>query len=532
MPKTTNARSVGVIGLGPAGLAAVKELKNAGCFGVVMGFDRCSRVGGRWSLDSEAYDAGIWKELCTNTTRRHMEFSDFPWDPEDAYDGHEQAYGRIYPHCTEVRSYLEGYAANFDLHPHLRLGTEVTSIERKNNNNTGSGWIITTVSSQMGDAKTTTVYDFDAIVVCPGPQAAPHHPLDSKFENFTGEVLHSKSFRSENDYKDKRVLVIGGNISGSEIASVLAENPTAERCQTVVHSVRTMPFHIQKFTKSGQTSMCDEFFIRGTAWLDRIMPNAIGAKGIKAFILQHWPEQCDGVAEDVRDCGIALTTNYVDQVKEGVFHLKPDVARAEGKSVTFVDGTTEEFDAVICATGYDYDVSFLPESVRQKVQVANPNNGKKVMHLYKHTLVPNEELVDSLAFCGLLSSVGPYFPLSEMQARYIAAVWSGKIPRPGISALEQNAEAATKKRLDTSSKLNQHETSTAVNEAIGDELGVTPTLATAFCEPNKHLVKPLYACFYRTNPNAPDGDAVVATRCRERFDRLVATSPEHGGPGK
>lgn len=58
--------TVCVIGLGPSGLATVKELKEAGM--EVQGFDRFSHVGGRWALDSSK-DDGVWKELCLNATR-------------------------------------------------------------------------------------------------------------------------------------------------------------------------------------------------------------------------------------------------------------------------------------------------------------------------------------------------------------------------------------------------------------------------------------------------------------------------------
>lgn len=525
-------RSVGVIGLGPAGLTTVKELKNAGFFGVVTGFDRCSRVGGRWSLDTNTHNAGIWKELCANTTRRHMEFSDFPWDAEDGYDGHEQAYEGIYPHCTEARSYLEGYARKFDLYPNLQLETEVKSIEKVE-----TGWRITTTSSKNAGANSkTTCHKFDAIVVCNGPQAKAFHPLESKFQDFTGKVVHSKYFRSEKDYKDQRVLVIGGNVSGSEIVSVLAEDATTTSCQKVVHSIRKMPYHIQKFTKDTHTSMYDNIYIRIAVWLDRILPDPVVAKGLQMIILQHWPEQCTsdatmpncsvGVSMDVRKCGATVTKNYVDQVKKGQFLVKPEVATVEGKRIIFVDGTTDEFDVIICATGYDFDVSFLPESIQEQVRILDPSTGKKVLALYKNTLVPNADLVNSLAFCGLINSLGPYFPQAEMQARYIAAIWSGKIPCPSLSALGRNAEAATKKRLDTSSILNLYETSTIVNEALGDELGVTPSFAKALLSPRKYLLGPVYSCFYRTNEKAPDGDEEVAKKCRERFDHLIASSPE------
>ena len=538
----TRKRSVGVIGLGPAGLATVKELKHSGCFGVVTGFDRCCRVGGRWSLDSDTHDAGIWKELCANTTRRHMEFSDFSWDAQDGYQGHDQAYAGIYPHCTEARAYLEAYARKFDLYPNLHLETEVKSIEKVE-----SGWRVTTRSSKDRGSKTNTItnananansntcHHFDAIVVCNGPQAKAYHPLKPKFRDFAGKVLHSQNFRSEKDYKDQKVLVIGGNVSGSEIASVLAEGETATRCQTVVHSVRKMPYHIQKFTKNNNTSMDDNLYIRIAVWLDRILPDSLVAKGLQFAILFHWPEQCTtvampncsvGVSPDIRKCGATVTKNYVDLVKKKRFDVKPEVAAVEGKRIVFADGSMDTFDVIICATGYDFDVSFLPESVQEKIRIVHPSTGKKVMNLYKKTLVPDPDLVNNLAFCGLINSLGPYFPQAEMQARYIAAIWSGKIPCPSPSVLQNNADASTKKPLDSSSILNNFDTAAVINEEIGDELGVTPSVAKAFWSPKKYLLGPIYASFYRTDEKAPGGDEIVAKVCQKRFDRLIASSPQ------
>ena len=527
---TASKRSVGVIGLGPAGLATVKELKNAGCFGTIVGFDRCSRVGGRWSLDAETHDAGIWKELCANTTRRHMEFSDFPWNASDEYEGHDQAYAGIYPHCTETRAYLEAYARKFNLYPHLQLQTEVQSIEK-----TDAGWKVTTASStKPKPSNTTTVHEFDAIVICNGPQAKAYHPLESKFKNFDGTVLHSQKFRSEKDYKDQRILVIGGNVSGSEIATVLAEGAVATSCQKVVHSVRKMPYHMKKFT-NGSKTYDDTLFIRLAVWLDRILPDSVVAKGLQLMILLFWPEQCTtampncavGVNPDITKCGATITKNYVEQVKKGHFDVKPQVVGVDGKQITFADGTSETIDVIICATGYDFDLSFLPESVLKHIRVVHPGTGKKIMNLYKSTLAPNPDLVDKLAFCGLVNSLGPYFPQAEMQARYVAALWSGTIECPSPQALQTNATATTNKHLDTSSILNQYDTSTIVNEDIGDELGITPSLLQAFWSPKKYLLGPVYACFYRTDVRGTGKDQEqVVQLSRKRFDQLIATSPQ------
>jgi len=524
-------KTVCVIGLGPSGLVAVKELKNAGFD--VLGFDRCSSIGGRWSLDQD-HKMGVWKELCANVSRSHMEYSDFPWDAEDEYDGHEKAYGNIFPHCTEIKAYMEAYAKNFDLHKNMQLETEVKSIEYNNNGNddgvdsssssSSIGWKVVTTSK---DGKNTT-HGFDAIVVCNSAQNKAYHPLESKLKEFTGEVIHSKYFMSEKDYKSKRVLVIGGSVSGNEIISILAENG---ECENVTHSVRKMPYQVQKFTKSDNTSFDDKVFIRASVWATKIVPDSIAAKGLKMKVLENWPEQCTldvegcsvGVTPDVRKCGLTISKSYVDDVQNGLFQVKQEVASVNGKMVTFADKTKEEFDVIICATGYELDMSFLPESVQAKIQVSHPVSGKKVLTLYKNTLVPE---LDTLAFCGVVNSVGPYFPLAEMQARYISAIWSAKIPRPSVSALQSGADAATEKRLDDSSVLNQFEVATVINEYLGDELGVTPSYAAAMWEPKKYLLGPVYSCFYRINGKAPDGDEAVAEMCRKRFEKLIASSSQ------
>jgi cation diffusion facilitator CzcD-associated flavoprotein CzcO len=102
---TTNTeklpKNVAVIGLGSAGLGAVKELKEAGIS--VTGFDPLSKIGGRWANDPNNNCAGgIYQELHLNTTRRATEYSDFPWDREDyiGRDDVKEDYLKAFPHYT------------------------------------------------------------------------------------------------------------------------------------------------------------------------------------------------------------------------------------------------------------------------------------------------------------------------------------------------------------------------------------------------------------------------------------------------
>src|ERR1700682_2913804 len=55
-----------------------------------------------------------------------------------------------------------------------------------------------------------------------------------------------------------------------------------------------------------------------------------------------------------------INSELLYYVKHGRIQARPDIARFEGKTVHFVDGRSEEFDLIVCATGYHVSFLFLP----------------------------------------------------------------------------------------------------------------------------------------------------------------------------
>jgi hypothetical protein len=55
-----------------------------------------------------------------------------------------------------------------------------------------------------------------------------------------------------------------------------------------------------------------------------------------------------------------INSELLYYVKHGRIQARPDIARFEGKTVYFVDGHSEEFDLIVCATGYHVSFPFLP----------------------------------------------------------------------------------------------------------------------------------------------------------------------------
>jgi dimethylaniline monooxygenase (N-oxide forming) len=497
-------KTFAVVGAGPSGLAAIKELKEAGF--EVTAFDRSASIGGRWSL---APNRGVWKELCTNTNRQLLSFSDFEWK-ESHYRGHEKAYGGVFPHNTEVNQYLEDYAKQFDIMASIQLDTEVLSVEQIDD----KGWKI--VTQRAGES---TTHEFDGLIICSGIYGKPSNPLKETFSSFSGKVIHSQDFSTYEGYEGKRVLVIGSSISASEISCALVDGG---KCKSLVNSLRHMPYHVEIVNEKQQKPCDDLLFNRLPAWLGKVLPESITTKGLKATVVDLWPDQFTqaegGIAPDadIRVANICADRHYVQYAKAGKIRVKPcTVASVESDQVTFEDGTKEDFDVVIMSTGYDIDLSFLPSELREKFLFTNTISGKQDLALYKLMLTPQ---IENLAFCGLIYNVGPHFPMAEMQARYIAAIFSGKIPRLSKEKLEASIEQSKLHR--SSCPLNNSDVYPIFCDSIGDELGVTPTFSEGIWNPQKLILGPNYACNYRRNPKIEGEEK--AKKCQKLFDDYMS----------
>lgn len=75
------------------------------------------------------------------------------------------------------------------------------------------------------------------MIICNGHFNTPIIPNIPNIEKFKGHIIHSNHYRSNEQYKDKRVLVIGGGPSGVDIAFQVAE-----KAKQVVISYRSHGF--------------------------------------------------------------------------------------------------------------------------------------------------------------------------------------------------------------------------------------------------------------------------------------------------
>lgn len=174
-----------VIGAGQAGLAAGRELREAGHD--VLLLEAHSRLGESWRRR--------WDSLRLFTPARLSALPGMPL----AGPAHR------YPGKDEVADYLQAYAARFELP--VRFGTTVTELRR----GTSGGFEAVTDRGIVTGA---------GIVVATGPFQQPYIPDVPLPPGIVS--LHSADYRNPAQLPDGPVLVVGSGNSGVQIAAELA----------------------------------------------------------------------------------------------------------------------------------------------------------------------------------------------------------------------------------------------------------------------------------------------------------------------
>jgi len=375
-------RTVAVIGAGAAGLASARWLLDAGLETVV--FERTGAVGGIWRPDTGL----AYPSLRTNTSKQKTAFSDLAFD--DALPDH--------PMRDDVLAYLERYADVTGVRSRIRFGRTVAAVRPA-----GSGW---TVDGEP----------FDAVVVATGLFAREAEPSLRDRDRFRGTITHSRDYRDPAVFAGRDVVVAGAGSSGADIAVELA--PIA---RSVSLSVRRVP----TFTPRHHDGR--PYDHRATR-LARMLPSPV----------RRWRTR-RAVAEEYRRRGLRLEqlsinttpgTDLLDELARGRITMRAATVGLDETGVLFADGTRVDADALILATGYTHAFPFLPPGIPATVDGA--------LALYRLVFPPG---TGGLAFVGMTRVSGPVLPIAELQARWVAAVFAGRVGLPPADAMRRETEA-------------------------------------------------------------------------------------------
>jgi thioredoxin reductase len=335
-----------VIGAGPVGLATGKAFKDAGI--AYDQVDADTDVGGNWKH-------GVYASAHIISSKHTTEYADFPM-PEDYPD---------FPSRQQMLAYLNSYADAFHLRENIEFGTKVLMVLPRADElyeveivKTFELCIDATSGEELSKAETKSEKRiYKGVAVCSG------HHWQKRFPDyegkFAGEYFHSKDYKSPAQLADKRVLVIGGGNSACDVASEAAR--VGRSCDL---SLRRGYWFLPKTLFGKPTA---ESFMK-------YFPVAIQRFFIKSALRVVLGKYEDyGLPKPdhkIFERHPTLNSELLHYLKHGRIKPRPDVKRFEGKNAHFVDGTSNEYDTVICGTGFYVSFPFLPKNV---VEVKNGN---------------------------------------------------------------------------------------------------------------------------------------------------------------
>ena len=386
---------IAVIGAGPSGITTIKNLVEAGYKNVTC-FEMNDQVGGNWVYSETEGHSSVFKTTHIISSRKFSEYTDFPM-PSSFPD---------YPSQQELLQYFNDYVDHFQIRPYIQFNSRVSSASLTNNQ-----WTITLEDQRE--------YHFDLLIVCNGHHWDPRIP--SYPGHFSGEILHSHSFKNNQKFSGKKVLVVGGGNSACDIAVEISR--VAKKTSI---SMRRGYHFIPKFIMG----MPSDTFYSKTLWIP---------KRIRLFLQKLVLRLVQGKYEnyglqtpdhDILETHATVNSELLYFIKHGKIKPKVNIQSFENNQVVFEDGSQEKFDAIIYATGYKITFPFFDTKV-----VDYENNP---VELYNYCFHPH---IQNLMFVGLLQPLGCIWPLADLQAQQIVQFLNGKWKLP------QNLDQAIHRQL-------------------------------------------------------------------------------------
>ena len=218
-----------------------------------------------------------------------------------------------HPTKDEVADYLADYAAHFALP--VRLNTPVQRLHRDHDRT----YLVTTPNG---------LFRARQVVIATGPFQRPLIPAVAADLAPHVTQLHSAEYRNPGQLTG-RVLVVGGGNSGLQIAAELADT-----CSVTV-AVGSRPVELPQ-----RVAGRDLFF-----WLTK-----------SGFFTLRSNSR---LAQRLRSRGDLVIGTRTATLRRNGIDFRPRLTGLDADEATFADGTTLEVDAVVWATGFRSDYSWL-----------------------------------------------------------------------------------------------------------------------------------------------------------------------------
>jgi Flavin-binding monooxygenase-like len=365
-----------IIGAGACGLAVAKNFKQRG-----IPFDCLERendIGGLWNI---ATSSGIVYETTHLVSASYLTgYDDFPMDEQLFYH---------YPSHILVLGYLRDYAYTFGLNEHIELGRTVERAAPR----ADKLWEV-----QVQGERGARVYR--GIVVANGHHEVPRMPTYPG--TFTGEIIHSRQYKSPRQVRDKRVLVVGAGNSACDILTDAVHGGSK-----VFLSMRRGYWFVPKFMLGFATH--DVVATVELLPLPRIFKRWLFEASLWVLVGPAVRFQLPKPEYHVDQAHPTMSDEVPHLAAHGRLAVRPEIAHYSGRRVHFADGTSEEIDMIVFATGYSVAFPFLDSNL------VFDADGRS--QLFLNTVHPAHP---GLFAAGLIQANGSIWRLADYQGQLIA----------------------------------------------------------------------------------------------------------------
>ena len=394
-----------IIGAGPCGITAAKNLLEQGLTQFTV-FEKNNQLGGNWVYDEGNQHSSVYETTHLISSKFLSSYEDFGMN-EGAPD---------YLSHGQTLAYFNDYAAHFGVERFIKFNTHVQQV------------------SQTEDTKWRVIYQdeagaheeiFDYLLVANGHHSDPFMP--NYPGEFNGNMLHSHDYKNAAPFKGKRVLVVGGGNSACDVAVEISR--VAEKTSI---SMRSGQHIFPKFILGKPTDIAFSKIAWMPAWCKQFFV------GLLIRFIQGRYDKYQLKKPDTKPLAVHPTINseLLYFIRHGKIIPRQGVERFDADSAYFIDGSKDEFDIIVFATGYKTSFPFFSKALIDYTTLTEISLYRKMMH----------PLLDNLYFIGLFQPQGCIWPLADHQAKIAARIIAGSLKRPANLATKIEKEVKKSRR--------------------------------------------------------------------------------------
>jgi thioredoxin reductase len=403
--KSDEVLEVAIIGAGPSGLVAAKSLLEQGITNIAV-FEETSAMGGLWNRQGGELNNGKGSSssscrspvpcLITHPIDSDIVVCEVPCSPQPVYQALRANFPKdmtsflghcfdptieFFPDAPTVAAYYQSYSERFQVDAVTHLNTRVVQCtKQEHTQQQHQVWKVETMDTTKNHENQKETFYSRRLLVCNGHFRKAYCPYVLGMEHFVAKKtdtaspswLHSSAFDSAATFQGKSVLIVGGGISGSDIARILVE-----------------------------TGNCARIVVSARKW-----------KAMQSILLPRLQKK-----------GLAVRPGIRRIDEQGRVHFLPIPLAQRGKNGYYTDHdddglspATESPDVILFATGYRYYFPFLKNTATTHFM---REDGFKMERLYKRILSVDDP---SLAFLGITNQNLSPALVMEYQARWFATL--------------------------------------------------------------------------------------------------------------